>query len=341
VLRTEEEVTDAANAIQTLSDDVKTSWHRFLDVFEPMRPDLYRYCRHLTRNPWDAEDLVQDALMRAFVTLGTFFSELPNPRGWIFRVASNLWIDRVRRAKLELSVVRSVEPGEEAPTDPQGSREAAGTLLVRLSPQERAAVVLKDVFDFSIEDVATMLSTSPGAIKAALHRARGRLVAPEAPSTRAPTRAALDAFCSAFNARDLDEMAAVLLDSATVEIVGVVTEYGVDAPRDPQTGSFAGTLAPLTFDERGGVPPELLQGYLATSPRCEVRAYQGGSILLFWYEHDGGAMVRTVMRVETDGDRISLIRNYFFTPDVIAEICSDLGVPYRLNGYRYWHPAPG
>ncbi len=336
-------MSDAPNSIQQrLSDDVKASWQRFLDVFEPMRPELYRYCRHLTRDAWDAEDLVQDALMRAFVTLGTLFGETPNPRAWIFRVASNLWVDRVRRSKVELAVFREAERSAEpdAP-DPRISREAAGTLLVRLSPQERAAVVLKDVFDFSIDEVAEVLSTSPGAIKAALHRARGRLVEPELPVTRAPRPTARDAFCSAFNARDLDAMTAVLLESSTVEIVGVVTEYGTDAPKDPHTGSFAGTLAPITLDERGGVPADLLDGYLGTSPRCEVRAYRGDWILLFWYDHVTGPMVRTVMQVATDGDHIALVRNYFFTPDVIAEICSELGVPFRVNGYRYWHDPPG
>ena len=96
----------------------------------------------------------------------------------------------------------------------------------------------------------------------------------------------LDAFCSAFNARDLERLTALLLDSSTVEIVGVVTEYGKDAPADPETGSFAGSLAPITFDHRGGVPAELLDGYHGALPRCEVRAYRDAAVLLFWFDHD-------------------------------------------------------
>jgi RNA polymerase sigma-70 factor (ECF subfamily) len=330
-------VSESPGDVQKLSDDVKASWHRFLDAFEPIRPELYRYCRHLTHSPWDAEDLAQDALTRAFVTLGTLFGELPNPRAWIFRVASNLWIDRARRARELL-----IEPPPQPPAqrDLQAEREAAGALLVRLSPQERAAVVLKDVFDFSLDEVAEALSTSTGAVKAALHRGRGRLSAPESPSSGAPAPGVLEAFAAAFNARDLEGLTQLLLDGATVEIVGVVTEYGRDAPKDPDTGSFAGTISAITYDERGGVPPELLEGYIATSPRCEVRAYRGASILLFWYEHDKGSMVRTVMTVETDGEQIARVRNYFFSPDVIAEICAELAVPYRLNGYRFWLDAP-
>jgi RNA polymerase sigma-70 factor (ECF subfamily) len=45
------------------------------------------------------------------------------------------------------------------------------------------------------------------------------------------------------------------------------------------------------------------------------------------------------MQIDTEGDWIARVRNYFFTPDVITEICAELGVPYRVNGYRYWHDA--
>jgi RNA polymerase sigma-70 factor (ECF subfamily) len=330
-------MSDSPDRLGALGGDVKASWHRFLDVFEPLRPELYRYCRHLTQSPWDAEDLVQDALMRAFVTLGTVFQEPPHARAWLFRIASNSWIDRVRRAQRERA--KDAPAMTEASSDPRDTREAAGALLVLLSPQERAAVVLKDVFDFSLEEIADALSTTAGAVKTALHRGRGKLLAPqESPPETAPAPGALDAFASAFNARDLDRLTDLLLDSATVEIVGVVTEYGRDAPKDPYTGSFAGTLAPITYDERGGVSPELLADYRATSPRCEVRRYRGAWILLFWYEHDAGTAVRTVMTMETDGDGIARVRNYFFSPDVIVEICSELDVPYRVNGYRYWPP---
>ncbi len=326
----------AGQELESLSDGVKASWQRFLDVFEPLRPELYRYCRHLTRTPWDAEDLVQEALTRAFVTLGTVFRDIPSARAWVFRVATNLWIDRVRRARSEQ--VGDVPERAAAAPDPRGAREAAGSLLVQLAPQERVAVVLKDAFELSIEEIAAILATTPGAVKAALHRGRGKLIEPTPPASRAPAPGALDAFCQAFNARDLQRLTDLLLDSATVEIVGVVTEFGKDAPKDPHTGSFAGTLAPITFDERGGVAPELLADYVAVSPRCEVRAYRDGYVLLFWYAHTSGERVRTLMTIEAEPQGIQRVRNYFFSPDVISDVCEELALPYRTNGYRYWHP---
>src|SRR5713101_5333777 len=159
------------DSLSELSDTVKGSWHRFLDVYEPLRADLFRYCRYLTRSPWDAEDLAQDTLARAFVTLGCMAAAPPNPRAWLFRVASNLWIDKTRRMREDPG---AVVPEAAAGHEPRAAREAAGTLIARLSPQERAAVVLKEVFELTLDEIAESLSTTVGAVKAALHRARHR-----------------------------------------------------------------------------------------------------------------------------------------------------------------------
>lgn len=330
-------MTDATSQLDALSDEVKSSWHRFLDTFEPLRPELYRYCRALAHTAWDAEDLTQDTLMRAFVTLGTLFVELPNPRAWLFRVASNLWIDRVRRARFETPAEVPPEPLMADVTDPDATRDA-GRALLRLGPQERAAVVLKDSFDFTLEEVAEVLATSVGTVKTALHRGRHKLTTTETPPgvSPAPSKAVLDAFCQAFNARDVERLAALLLDSASVEILGVVTEYGPEAPKNPRTGSFAGSISPISVDERGGVAAEFLDGYRNGLPTAELRAYRDTWILLFWYDHTDGPAVRGVMTFECEGDALRRVRNYFFSPDVIAEICTEVGVPFRVNGYSYW-----
>src|SRR5207244_6381405 len=161
---------------------------RFSQSFEPMRPELFRYCRHLTRSPWDAEDLAQDTLARALVTLGTMLRpEIDNPRAWLFRVATNLYIDRTRRAREELNDLPEVPA---AFHDERAKREAAGTLIAKLSPQERAAVVLKDAFDLELGDIAAVLNTSVGAVKAALHRGRSKLAEPATDDALVPAPAA-------------------------------------------------------------------------------------------------------------------------------------------------------
>jgi RNA polymerase sigma-70 factor (ECF subfamily) len=296
-----------------LEDAVKASWRRFLDTYEPLRPDLYRYCRHLTRSPWDAEDMAQETMARAFVTLGCMAEAPAHPRAWLFRVASNLWINRARQRREVLASASMPEPS--AASEPRAAREAAGTLIAQLSPQERAAVVLKDVFGLSLEETAEALSTTAGAIKAALHRGREKLVSPEPdePVTVAP--AVLDAFCDAFNARDLPRLTALLLDTATMEFPGFKIEYGVEEVR---AGSLSGTL----FGCPAGHGP-------AVQPRCELRAHRGEAILLWWW----GDEVHAIVRAEVEGDRIARLRDYHHSPDVLTEVCRELGVPFRTHGY--------
>jgi RNA polymerase sigma-70 factor (ECF subfamily) len=323
-----------------LSGTFRESWHRFLDLYEPLRPELFRYCRYVTRSPWDAEDLAQDVLARAFATLGQMNEPPPNPRAWLFRVASNLWIDRSRQRRADkLDEHGDVDgaPASSVVHEPRVTREAAGTLIVRLSPQERVAVVLKDVFDLTLDEVAEVLSTTTGAVKAALHRGRGKLVEPEPPETRATTPAVLDAFCEAFNARDLDRLTALLLDNVTVEVVGVTTEYGPEAARRTVlNGMLYGSQRLAQAETRGGIEARFMHGILPASPRCEVRIHRGEPLLLLWYAHEDGEAVRAVNRVELDGDRIARFQNYFFNADFIADVCGELDVPFRVNGYRYW-----
>jgi RNA polymerase sigma-70 factor (ECF subfamily) len=73
-------------------------------------------------------------------------------------------------------------------------------------------------------------------------------------------------------------------------------------------------------------------------PRVEPRLHRGEWLLIHWYAHSDGEAVRAITRFEADGDRLTRVRNYFYTPDVLAEICAELQIPFRSNGHRYWKP---
>lgn len=310
--------------------DLPASWRHFLATYEPLRGELYRYCRYLTRSPWDAEDLVQDTLARAFVTLAQLGSEPPNPRAWLFRVASNLWIDQVRKRR---DVPAETAP---APVDARATREAAGTLLAKLSPQERAAVVLKDVFELSLDEIAEALATTPNAIKAALHRGRGKLVDDAPPADEsAPVPAALDAFCTAFNAGDLDGLTALLLDTAVVQVVGATTQYGRDAAKRTVLFGMLFGARRLTGPDNP-LDPQLTEGVLPERPRVEARLHRGRWMLLHWYRHTDGEAVRAVTTLDLDEGGIAALANYFYTPELLVDVGAELGVPVRINGHRWW-----
>jgi RNA polymerase sigma-70 factor (ECF subfamily) len=314
------------------------SWRRFLETYEPLRSQLYRYCRYLTRSPWDAEDLVQDALARAFVTLAQMGGQEPdNARAWLFRIASNLWIDQTRRrhgVPSEASIPAQV-------AEPRAPREAAGTLLVTLAPQERAAVVLKDVFDFSLDEIAGTLGTTIGAVKAALHRGRGKLAEEPAPeATTTPVPGALDAFCAAFNAGDLDRLTALLLDTAVVQVVGATTQYGPEAARRTVLlGMLFGFKRLADPKIRAMFDAAFAEGALPEAPpRVEARLHRGRWLLLHWYQHVDGEAVRAVTTLSLEGDRVAGLANYFYNADFLADLGGELEVPVRSNGHRWWIP---
>ncbi|MET0591669.1 MAG: RNA polymerase sigma factor [Polyangiaceae bacterium] len=298
-----------------LGGAVQASWRRFLEIYEPLRPELYRYCRHLTRSPWDAEDMAQETLTKAFVALGIMTEPPRNPKAWLFRVASNLWINRSRQQRELLN--DSEESSPATSSDPRTTREAAGTVIAQLSPQERVAVVLKDAFGLSLDEVAEALSTTSGAIKAALHRGRAKLVEPEPVASAAVPPAVLDAFCEAFNARDLDRLTALLLDTTTMEFPGLRIEYGKEAVR---SGSLGSTLFGCPEGEHAPSSPV----------RCERRTYRTEWIFLWWW----GEEVHAVIQVDVCGDRIAKMRDYHHSPEVIAEVCREIDVPFRTHGYH-------
>lgn len=312
---------------QDFAREVQQAWHRFLQRTEPLRPDLHRYCRSLAGSPWDAEDLVQDTLLRAFAKLSETPEGIDNPKAYLFRIASNLWIDHFRRGE---PAVPEPPPAAAPPWRSTEVRDAARQLMQMLPPQERAAVVLKDVFDFRLEEIATTLRTTVGAVKAALHRGRERLSLPEggagaeAASAAAARRAAseplLDQFVDAFNARDLDRLAALLRTDAVAEVVSMGTSYGRKAARDS-------SLYYSLFLEKG-------------EARAERRLFQGEPVVVVWYDlHPPQAPeVRDVLRFEELDGEISRLRFFAFCPETLLEVAGALGVAAKSNGYGVWDP---
>ncbi|HEU4389373.1 MAG TPA: sigma-70 family RNA polymerase sigma factor [Blastocatellia bacterium] len=313
---------------EDLAAEIQQAWQRFLQRTESLRPDLHRFCRALTGSVWDAEDLVQDTLLRSFAKLGEFQNRIDNPRAYLFRIASNLWIDHFRRADPHRLQVSAAESISDLPDPDRGNvqsaevRDAASQILQILPPQERAAVILKDVFEFRAEEIAEMLGTTAGAIKSALHRGREKLAAPR-PSRPAapPSTALLDRFVDAFNARDVERLAALLREDATAEVISVGTSRGRNRIRDSE-------IYYSLFLEKG-------------EPQAERYVYDGEPIVVIWYpdpEDAAARAVRDVLRFEEAEGRLSRMRFYSFCVETEAEILDALGLRFASFGYGPWTP---
>jgi RNA polymerase sigma-70 factor (ECF subfamily) len=316
-----------------LRDELRAAWHRYVDLTAPLRPALHGYCRRLTGNLWDAEDLVQETLLRAFATLGSIHHEIANPRAYLLRVASNLWIDAARRRESEArALAEQTPPREPSVAPPLAARDAGRALFDRLAPQERAALVLKEAFELSLEEIAAILATSVGAVKAALHRGRERL-RDEAPVRRAPRASAelVERFVAAYNARDLEALLALMQGGGQVENVGCGLEYGAD-----------------NFRGRGSWFHAALQGHAEwpaemqyEAPRMQLAVVAGEPVALGFVTRRGREALEQVMRIDEDAGAIVRLRGYAFCPETMRAIGEELGQRVRTGLYRYPTPAPG
>jgi RNA polymerase sigma-70 factor (ECF subfamily) len=300
---------------------VRRPWRRYVDRLAEHRPALHAYCRQLTGNLWDGEDLVQDTLVRVFSLLGKTGTKLDNPRAYLIRTATNLWIDRIRRAAREQAamVLEQAEPVGAPPHEASDSHAAVSTLFRTLHPQERAALLLKDVFDLSLEETALVLHTSVGAVKSALSRARGRLDnrKPVA-GLDAPPEDIVERFVRALTDRDMEAMKSLCAEQLSGELVG-----------GAELTSFA--LARTVFEYAHMVMPALGFG---TNPWWKVGRFEGEAVALGFRTLDGVEGLNEVHRVEVLDGRIVRVRTYCFCPETLAVVAESLGVKALPRPYR-------
>ena len=300
---------------------VRGAWRRYVDRLAEHRPALHAYCRRLTGNLWDGEDLVQDTLVRVFSLLGKTDAKLENPKAYLIRTAANLWIDRIRRSAREQAamVLEQAEPGSEPPHEVVDVPFAAQQLFQALHPQERAAILMKDVFDLSLEETAAMLHTTVGAVKSALSRARGRLDGRKpCAGFDAPPKAVVEQFTRALHDKDINAIKALCSDHVSCELVGGVELHSFDRARS-------------VFEHAHMVMPKLGFG---ERPRWQVAEYEGEPIVLGFRTLDGVEGLNEIHRLDVADGLIVRVRTYCFCPETLAAVAESVGCPALPRPYR-------
>ena len=150
----------------------------------PELPVLLRVARRLTGNPADAEDLVQEAVIRAYRAVDRFDGR--HPRAWLLTILRNTWRNMNRKARPFLLDSDDQALSVPAPgADGRGGAEehvvdgmldaALATELHNLSDNHRAVVTLVDIDGLTYQEAADVLGIPTGTVMSRLHRARKRL----------------------------------------------------------------------------------------------------------------------------------------------------------------------
>jgi RNA polymerase sigma-70 factor, ECF subfamily len=220
----------------SLSPTLARARTEFEELIKDIRPELHRYVARMIGSVIDAEDVVQEALAKAYYSLPLLTPE-SNLRGWLFRIAHNKAIDHLRRYNHQPMEQLDEHPLTAEPDLPLEEKELAAVALavfLKLAPRQRSCVILKDVLGYSLAEISEFLNATVPEIKAALHRGRTRLrELAESVEVDAPTlldeheREMLARYVDRFNARDFDAVRAMLADEVRLDLIGRAKLRGV------------------------------------------------------------------------------------------------------------------
>jgi RNA polymerase sigma factor (sigma-70 family) len=271
-----------------------------------LQPELHRYCARLMGSVIDGEDVVQDTLVRAVVALQDL-EEAPPLRPWLFRIAHNRALDLLRGR-----AVRKTEPIEAAydiadatspdPVETLMRQEAVKTAVSRfaeLPTMQRSVVILKDVLDEQLTEIAALLDLTVDAVKGHLARGRARLReinAQAGPLLEArPASSAVMRYATLFNQRDWDGLRALLADDVKLK----QSSYALRAGR-ADVGMFFGIYSKL-------------------DPVWLAPAWLEGREVFAVFEDRVDPKPSYIMWLEWRDDRINFIRDYKYVRYVTAD----------------------
>ena len=304
--------------MDVLSAAVAGDEQAFVQLTAPLRRRLHVHCYRLLGSVHDADDALQETMLRAWRGIGRF-----EPRGelsaWLYRIATNVCLRMIeQRTRRPTPVDTHLQPypdvllETETPEGETERREAVGLAFVAamqlLSPRQRAALVLRDVLDWSAREVADVLGISVAAANSALQRARERLDRERREGTLArfhrpvdeQTEAALmRRFVEAWEAVDMDELTALLAGDALMTMppedmrfagAEAIGRFFATVPMDGRLD-----LIRLRPTRANGQPA--LAAYVQEAPEQPARGY--------------GIMVFAV-----DGDKITGITGFAGDPEL-------------------------
>ncbi len=275
----------------------------FEALVQEIRPELYRYCARMIGSVIDAEDVVQEALAKAYASLPK--TSVNNMRGWLFRIAHNKAIDYLRaRQHVEYLDQQNMPAAAYVPPEEHELVPVALSVFLKLAPKQRSCVILKDVMGCSLAEICELLDATLPEVKAALHRGRSRLgeLSQKGKVTALPPRneqerTLLDGYIARFNARDFDAVRSMLVDEVRLDLINRTTLQGI-----AEVGTYF-----HRYDDQ--TDWQLVPGVIENRP----------VILVFDTGHEPSRPAYFVLLTWKDG-QVALIRDYRYARYVMDDL---------------------
>jgi RNA polymerase sigma-70 factor, ECF subfamily len=221
-----------------------------LDQLEELRPELTGYCYRMLGSTFDADDAVQDTIVRAWQAMPEFEGRA-SLRSWVYRIATNVCLDALRGRKrrampmdLSAPVPSSTPPVEilahevfvepvpdhaitrdpaELAVHQESVRLAFVAALQHLPPKQRAVLILREVLGWQAAEVAGLLETSVASVNSALQRARATLTVTDVERSRSGSldpseRELLAKYVAAFESYDIDGLVSLLHEDGSISM---------------------------------------------------------------------------------------------------------------------------
>ena len=303
----------------------------FVELTSPHRRALHVHCYRLLGSLHDADDAMQEALLRAWKGIGRYEPRAP-VRAWLYRIATNVCLRMLERRARERAIAEDahlepypdpVAPASSEPPACVESDEAVGLAFIAamqlLPPKQRVVLVLRDVLDWSAREVAELLDDTEAAVNSALQRARARVATEQREGSLArahrPASAEVEAlvmqrFQDAWKAVDIDGILALL----TADALLTMPPEGM---RFEGAGAIADFFATVPLDgrlDRIRLVPRRTNGQPALAAYAEspnAGAYEAYGVMVF----------------AIDGERIAGITGFARQLELFAR----LGLPAEIS----------
>jgi RNA polymerase sigma-70 factor (ECF subfamily) len=282
-----------------------------VQTWESLRRYLFAIAYRMLGSASEAEDVVQDAYLRA---AGSGAAHAESPRAYLATIVTRLCIDQLRSAKAKREVYVGPWLPEPAPTDEIAASPTELTerrdelslafllLLERLTPEERAVYVLRDAFYYSFAEIAAMLDKPAATVRQHAHRARERVQSERPRFTAKPEqhRDLVQRFIDATNSGDLERLTRLLTADVVAWADGGAARQ---AARHPIVGADAVAR---------GISVAVQKFFV--NLRTTIEDLNGGLTLLYW---DGTELRSAVALDVSDDGRISGLHTVV-NPDKLA-----------------------